>query len=87
METVKEFDMKEYNKKYYLDNKEKKFTCADCGGKYGVFTKSHHEKTKKHIKKIAEKENKKLTVDQFQKMLISTLLDLGCDINKLDIKV
>ena len=42
---------KEYDKKRYIDNKDKikeKYEC-ECGGKYTCINKSHHFKTKKHI--------------------------------------
>jgi len=75
-----EFNHKEYNKKYYLANKNNKFECAICKGKYSTFTKAHHEKTKKHIKKIEEnkevKENN-ISFYDFKKMLISALLEFG----------
>jgi len=48
--------IKEYKKKYVEANKEKikekgkeKFTC-ECGGKYIYYNKSHHFKSKKHLK-------------------------------------
>ena len=45
-------DNPDYGNKYYEINKEKynKIIACDCGGKYCVYTKFNHLKTKKHIK-------------------------------------
>jgi hypothetical protein len=42
---------KEYNDKYYLENKEKilKTTTCECGGCYHGFNKMRHFRTKKHL--------------------------------------
>ena len=42
---------KEYNNKYYLENKDKILvkTICECGGHYHVFNKIRHFKTKKHL--------------------------------------
>jgi hypothetical protein len=42
---------KEYNDKYYLDNKEKilKNTKCECGGSYHGLNKMRHFRTKKHL--------------------------------------
>ena len=42
---------KEYNDKYYLENKEKILTTTicECGGKYHGFNKMRHCRTKKHL--------------------------------------
>ena len=40
-----------YNKKYYLENKEKwtdKSVCEDCGNAYNLNNKYYHFKSKKH---------------------------------------
>jgi hypothetical protein len=45
---------KQYNKVFYEKNKDTdiKRTCEFCGGRYTIFNKSHHKKSKKHIKSI-----------------------------------
>jgi hypothetical protein len=42
---------KEYNDKYYSENKEKILTTTicECGGKYHGFNKMRHCRTKKHL--------------------------------------
>ena len=52
--TVKEYvyeTNKEYNDKYYLENKEKilKSTKCECGGSYHGLNKMRHFRTKKHL--------------------------------------
>jgi hypothetical protein len=45
---------KEYNNKYYINNKNtllNKIKCS-CGGSYNSLSKSNHLKTKKHNKHI-----------------------------------
>lgn len=46
----------EYNQDYYDRNKERltaKVECG-CGGRYCVLTRSHHEKSKKHLRYVME---------------------------------
>lgn len=56
-------DKATYMKEYYEKNKEKleeEIICNECGHKYKKCKKSAHIKTKKHMLKILEKENKDL---------------------------
>ena len=50
---------REYNHKFYENNKDKdiKRSCDICLGSYTIFNKSHHNKSKKHLKAIYLKEN------------------------------
>jgi len=59
MENIDSMIKKYDSKKYYQNFKDKhneiikkKFTCELCGGKYTYFNKSHHLKTKKHLKTV-----------------------------------
>ena len=49
---------REYNHKFYENNKDKdiKRACEICAGSYTIFNKSHHKKSKKHMKGIVLKE-------------------------------
>ena len=49
---------REYNHKFYENNKDKdiKRACEICAGSYTIFNKSHHKKSKKHIKGMLLKE-------------------------------
>ena len=50
-EQTKVLNKKSYNKKYYLNNKEKwtdKCVCIDCGNTYNLNNKYYHFKSKKH---------------------------------------
>jgi hypothetical protein len=51
-EIVYEYDQKKYSSKFYEKNKAllQECTVCDCGGKYKAYNKSHHLKTKKHLK-------------------------------------
>ena len=52
---------REYNHKFYENNKDKdiKRSCDICSGSYTIFNKSHHKKSKKHLKGIILKEKEK----------------------------
>ena len=51
-EIVYEYDQKKYSLKFYEKNKTHLQECivCECGGKYKNYNKSHHMKTKKHLK-------------------------------------
>lgn len=54
--------VKEYNRRYYQENKEKWSTYfyCDCGAKYCYNTRSRHIKSKKHLLFLQEKKIKEL---------------------------
>jgi hypothetical protein len=74
MENTKKYDTKKYYETFREKNKNSvccSIVCEICGGKYSYFNKSHHQKSKKHLKalelnelknKIKELENKILLV-------------------------
>jgi hypothetical protein len=53
---------KEYNNKYYIENKEKILvkTMCECGGHYHVFNKLRHFRTKKHLVFLEQNQVKNL---------------------------
>lgn len=55
-ESVYDYNQSMYSKKYYEKNKEALTQCTncDCGGKYKRYNKSHHLRTKKHLKFIEQ---------------------------------
>jgi len=67
---LKCYDMKEYKRQYYLENKskwEKTETCELCNMTYKIIHRSRHNKTKKHqmllnLKMIDKLENEISTV-------------------------
>jgi hypothetical protein len=57
----KKYDSKKYYENFrekHMDIINKKMICADCLGKYTYFNKSHHTKTKKHLKALEEENDK-----------------------------
>lgn len=49
---------KKYNSTYYEKHKsDEGFVCPVCNGKYRWFNRSHHNKSKKHLKKLDEIKN------------------------------
>lgn len=60
--------IKVYNQTYYVKHKDVNTArvCDLCGGKYSIFNKSHHNKTKKHLKR--------------QAMLINLKIDIAYDV-------
>jgi len=75
MENTKKYDTKKYYENFRNKNKEMvccSIVCDICGGKYSYFNKSHHLKSKKHLReaemkelknKIIELENKNILVE------------------------
>jgi hypothetical protein len=57
---------KEYNKKYYEKKKAKdelsSVKCDLCQGNYSYYSKSHHEKSRKHRMVVLEKELEELKI-------------------------
>lgn len=47
-----EYEQRKYSSKFYEKNKAtlQQCTVCECGGKYKAYNKSHHMKTKKHLK-------------------------------------
>jgi len=72
---------KQYNNTYYAKHKEEIHKCDICDGKYSVMNKSHHIRSKKHLKKLEEKENQ--PKNDMINDLIKRCLDLG---KKIEIK-
>ena len=72
---------KQYNTTYYAKHKEEIHKCDICEGKYSVMNKSHHIRSKKHLKKLEEKENQ--PKNDIINDLIKKCLDLG---KKIEIK-
>ncbi len=42
-------DIAKYNKEFFSNNKDKKYTCELCNCEVSYFNKSHHKATKKHL--------------------------------------
>lgn len=72
--------LKNYNKKYYEENKTywKIHIDCECGGKYTVANKAHHSSSKRHmamIKKQLSIETQKLENYELLKDLLSKIIN------------
>lgn len=66
------------NKKdlYYTKFKNNKISCPECNIEYNIYTKSNHNKSKRHLKNVEENKNKEIEEkNQNTKLLISKLIE------------